>query len=100
MAKDFNRLKPWIEKQTQLAGLPIYKLANRAGISRASIYAWMNDTTRPDSETLLRVVQVLADHTDQDSAKLHAEALAQYTNRPEGRAPGTKLGPYRLRTKS
>lgn len=88
MAKDFNRLKAWIEKYAKEANLPIYKLANRAGISRATIYSWMIDKYRPDSEQLLKVAQVFAEHTNHTSEELFAEGLRQYTPRLEGRRVG------------
>lgn len=100
MSKDYNRLKPWIEKMCKEAHLPVYKVANRAGISRAIIYGWMSDKHRPDSDTILRVAQVFATATGRDSAKLHAEALAQYTPRSEGRTPGYTVGPKAVTARS
>lgn len=97
--KDFNNLKPWIEKMTKASGLPIYKVANRAGISRASIYAWMNDLSRPDPETILKVVQVYAPLVGRKSHDLLTEALKQYTNRTEGRPEGYSPGPTATRAR-
>lgn len=91
--KDYNHLGTWLPAQIEKTGLPMFKIANRAGINRVTIYGWMKDTYRPDSETILKVVQVIADLTGQDSAKLLAEALRQYTTRPEGRRTGEDWGP-------
>lgn len=98
--QDFNNLKPWIEKMCKAAGLPIYKLANRANVSRQTIYGWMSDRYRPDSETMLRIAQVLATATGGDSSKIYAEGLAQYTPRLEGRLPGYSGGPKAVRARS
>lgn len=91
--KDYNHLGRWLPGQIEKTGMPMFKIANRAGLSRGSVYGWMTDRYRPDSETLLKFLQVIADLTDQDSAKLHAEGLRQYTNRPEGRRSGEDWGP-------
>lgn len=88
MARDFNKLKAWVEKYAKESNLPIYKIANRAGIARATIYSWMNDKYRPDSEQVLKVAQVFAAHTNHTSEELFAEGLRQYTPRAEGRQPG------------
>lgn len=93
MAKDYNNLKKWIEKMCKDAGLPIYKVANRAGVSRAIIYNWMIDRNRPDEDTLLRVAQVFADHTGRKSEEIFAEGLTQYTTRPKGRPRGSGGNP-------
>lgn len=98
--KDFNNLKPWLTKMCRESNLPIYKLANRAEISRAVIYAWMADRYRPDSKTLLRVSQVFAEHTGRKSEDIQAEGLATYTPRVEGRPLGTKLGPRFARART
>jgi len=90
--KDFNRLGKWLPEQFKKAGTPLYKVANRSKVSRASLYYWMNDVTRPDSDSLLKVVRVLADLSGQETDKLFAEALAQYTQRAEGRKPGKEWG--------
>lgn len=89
MAENYNHLKPWLEELCQKCDLPIYKLANRAGISRAIIYAWMSDRHRPDPENLLKVVQVFAAGTGRPSEELLAEALTKYTDNRRGRLPGT-----------
>jgi hypothetical protein len=86
--RDYNNLGKWLPVQIEKTGIPMFKVAMRAGVSRASVYAWMVDKTRPDSETMLKFVQVLANLTGQDSTALHAEALSQYINRPEGRKAG------------
>lgn len=99
MKKDYNNLKPWIEKMTKASGLPIYKVANRAGVARASIYAWMNDVTRPDPETILKVVQVYAPLVGRDTHDLLAEALKQYAERVEGRPVGYSPGPTAARAR-
>lgn len=96
---DYNNLGKWLPAQIEKTGLPMFKVANRAGISRATVYSWMNDSYRPDSETLLKMVQIIADLRGVDSARLHAEALSQYTNRPEGRKSGADWGTKEVTTR-
>ena len=98
--KDYNHLDKWIPAQIKKTGLPIFKVANRIGISRASIYAWMKDTTRPDSDTMLKFAQVIAGFSGEDSDKLFAEGLSQYTNRPEGRKSGKDWAPQATRVRA
>lgn len=98
--KDYNNLGTWLPLQIEKTGMPMFKITNRAAMSRATVYGWMSDRYRPDSESLLKFLQVIADLTGQDSAKLLAEGLRQYTNRPEGRKTGEDWGPRQITTRS
>jgi hypothetical protein len=85
-------LGEWLKKKVEETGLPVYKVTNRGNISRATLYAWMEDKYRPDPESLTPVVIALADILGQSSTKLLEEAFSMYVQRPEGRPKGAGGG--------
>lgn len=80
--RDFNHLEDWLLPKLRDRKLSVEKFANFVGVSRAAVYHWLKDETRPDPETMVSVCQVLGVPLE--------EGLRQYTPRPEGR-PGQKI---------
>jgi transcriptional regulator with XRE-family HTH domain len=87
---DYNHLKEWLLPKIEKMGLSVEKFSRLAKISRASVYYWFGDVTRPDDQTMARVCQVVG-------APLE-EGLRQYTPKPEGRRPGYQPGPRTVAT--
>jgi transcriptional regulator with XRE-family HTH domain len=82
MSKDYNRLGKWLGQQLLKHSISPEVLANRARVSRASVYFWMADITRPGVQSMVKVCQVL-------NVPLE-EGLAQYTPKENGRPAGGK----------
>jgi transcriptional regulator with XRE-family HTH domain len=83
-SKDFNHLEEWLLPKIKERKLSVEKFSRLVKISKASIYFWFNDVTRPDTQTMVRVCQVLGVPLE--------EGLRQYTPRAEGRQPGYSPG--------
>jgi transcriptional regulator with XRE-family HTH domain len=77
---DYNHLKQWLLPKIRERKLSVEKFARLVKISRASVYFWFNDVTRPDEQTMARVCQVLGTPLE--------EGLRQYTPKVEGRPVG------------
>ncbi len=75
--KDFNNLGPWLSNLLNLRQMSVESLANEIGISRAAIYQYMNDQSRPREQVIIRMCQVLGVDA--------AEGMNQYTPRKLGR---------------
>lgn len=97
--KDFNNLKPWLSKLIKDSGLPIYKVANRADMSRIALYNWMSDISRPDDESFQKVIRVLANETGRNFSELLTEGYSTFTPRQEGRPRGS-TGTSEVRARS
>ncbi len=78
--QDFSHIKEWILPLADKKGISLERLGRAAGISRASVYHYMSDRSRPDSQTMMRICDALG--------VPHEEGLAQYTPRKEGRPKG------------
>ena len=78
--EDFNNIKDWIVPLLEQKGLSLENFAREVGVSRASIYFYMTDKTRPTSVTMKKMCDVLEVPFE--------EGLAQYTPRPVGRPKG------------
>lgn len=76
-----EQVREMIQKVLEAAPLSIDGLATEAGVSRATLYAWMNGKRNPTSENL----EALADALERRGEDLHvlAEQLRQATE-PEG----------------
>ena len=72
-----ERIREMIQSVLEAAPLSIDRLAKEAGISRATLYAWMNGKRNPTTENLL----ALADALDRRGGDLHelAKQLRQAT---------------------
>jgi transcriptional regulator with XRE-family HTH domain len=88
-SKDFNKIKQWLVPQLRAKGMNVEKFAREADIWKTSVYNYMNDTNRPDTETMAKMCRVLG--------KPLEEGLAQYTPRQEGRPEGYTPGAAELR---
>jgi transcriptional regulator with XRE-family HTH domain len=73
----YNHIKRWLDPKLDKMGISIENFANLCGISKASIYFYRQDVTRPDEQSMARICQVLGVPLE--------EGLAQYTPRPNGR---------------
>ena len=62
-----ERVREMIQRVLEAAPLSIDGLAKDAGISRATLYAWMNGKRNPTSENL----DALADALDRRGGDLH-----------------------------
>lgn len=80
--KDWNNLPKWLPKQISKIGLTPEKAANRTGVSRTMMYAYLNDTARPGEQTALKLSRVLGVKFE--------ELLAQYTPKKNGRPRGSE----------
>jgi len=49
--KDFNRIREWLTPLLQERGLSVERFANEVGLTRTSVYRYMNDEKRPDSDS-------------------------------------------------
>ncbi|MFL6307438.1 MAG: helix-turn-helix domain-containing protein [Candidatus Sulfotelmatobacter sp.] len=75
--RDFSNLPMWLPQKIEKTGLKMSQVANRVGISRATLYEYLRDRSRPTEQTMLRLCRVLGVPFEQ--------GLAQYTPRPIGR---------------
>lgn len=74
---NFNHIKDWLDPKLDSMRMSIEELANATGLTRASIYFYRSDTTRPDEQSMARICQVLGVPLE--------EGLAQYTPKKRGR---------------
>jgi len=77
--KDFNNIEGWLKPQLEDMGLSVEQFADKAGLSRASVYFYFQDKTRPNSTAMKRMCDVLG--------RPFEEGLAQYTPRKPGPRP-------------
>lgn len=77
MGKDFSNLGDWLPKQLRRVGLSVEQLARLAGLSRASVYFYIDDTCRPTEQSMVKICSVLGVPLD--------VGLRQYTPRQIGR---------------
>jgi transcriptional regulator with XRE-family HTH domain len=82
MGKDFNRIREWLEPRLAKLQKSDPKMtrelfAIRCGITRAALYAYMQDVNRPAPEVMTRICEVLGVPAE--------EGLRQYTPKREGR---------------
>jgi hypothetical protein len=84
--RDYNDLPKWIPAQMQRVGIAsVEQLAYRAGgLSRMAIYRWLNDQSRPTTQTMAKICRAL-------DVPL-AEGLRQYSEKPNGRPKGSGGG--------
>jgi DNA-binding phage protein len=76
--RDFNNLAQLLKPVMKKRGMSVENLAKKAGLSRMTIYAWFDDSNRPDTQSLARVCKVL---------KLPlTKALRMYSVRSQGAA--------------
>jgi predicted DNA-binding transcriptional regulator AlpA len=54
MSTGFNKIREWLLPQLDKKGISIEQFARAAGISRAAIYFYMDDTHRPSTQMMAR----------------------------------------------
>lgn len=79
---DFSNLPTWLPQKIRNTGLRLSQVANHAGISRATLYEYLSDDSRPTEQTMLRLCRVLG--------VSFQEGLSQYTPKPMGRPRRTR----------
>jgi transcriptional regulator with XRE-family HTH domain len=78
--RDFNHIKEWLLPILQKQGISLEALGRAAGISRASMYHYLNDKRRPKTEVMRKICEILKVDPE--------EGLRQYVERPTGRPKG------------
>ena len=77
MTTDFNNIKQWLLPKLDRIPLSIEMFSREVGVSRAIIYRYLSDQSRPESQTMVRMCRVLG--------VPFSEGLAQYTPKRVGR---------------
>lgn len=75
--KDFNNIREWLLPKLADRQQTIENFARECGLSRASVYFYLTDKTRPESTTMKVMCDVLGVSFE--------EGLAQYSPRKMGR---------------
>ena len=81
MERNFNHLNVWLPKKLKQAGLTVEQLSFKAKCSRASLYYYMQDINRPETQVMVRICHVFGVPL--------SEGLRQYTPKQVGRPRGT-----------
>ncbi len=82
MSQDFSNLKTWLPPLIEKIDMSYEKFARAVGITRPMIYFYLSDKYRPESQTMIRMCQILGVPAE--------EGLAQYSPRKVGRPQGLK----------
>jgi len=77
---DYNRIKQWLLPILDSKGISVESFARSVGISRATVYFYMNDRHRPDEQIMAQMCHVLGVSVE--------EGLRQYTPKKWGRPCG------------
>ena len=75
--KDFNYIREWLLPMLSDRGQSVEQFARKCGLSRASLYFYLVDKTRPESSTMKKMCEVLGVPFE--------EGLAQYSPKKIGR---------------
>ena len=75
--KDFNYIKEWLMPKLDAKGISVEALANAVGVTRGAIYFYLDDTCRPETQTMARICQFLGVPLE--------EGLKQFTPKKRGR---------------
>jgi len=81
----FNHIREWLLPKLDTIGISVEAFADMADISRASIYFYLNDQSRPSTQSMARICRVLGVPVE--------EGLSQYTSKPLGRGDGRRQRP-------
>lgn len=79
--KDFNNIREWLVPLLEGKKLSIERFARQVGVSKAVVYFYLSDTSRPTEETMKRMCDVLQVPFE--------EGLRQYTPKKNGRPKGS-----------
>ena len=77
----YNYLKQWLPPRIKATGLSIEMFARKVDLSRAQVYKYLGDRSRPTTDTMARICKVL-------DVPL-SEGLSQYSDNPNGRPKGS-----------
>jgi transcriptional regulator with XRE-family HTH domain len=77
LVADRNTIRDWLMPKLEAIGLSVEQLANLTGLSRASIYFYLNDVTRPTEENMKKICDAVGAPFE--------EGLRQYTPKRAGR---------------
>lgn len=80
--RDFNNLQAWLDTHLNSRQMSVEQLANRSGLSRATIYFYMQDKNRPSANAMARICRVLGVPVE--------EGMKQFTPRKPGRPAGAR----------
>ena len=80
MIRDYNNIRGWLLPKLESRGFSIERFADSVGVSRAIVYMWLHDQSRPTEQTMSKVCHVLDIPLE--------EGLSQYTPKPNGRPAG------------
>jgi transcriptional regulator with XRE-family HTH domain len=75
--KNHNQLREWLLAKLAEKDLSVAQLAHATGVSRAAIYLYLTDQSRPTGYQMAKMCQVLGVPIE--------EGLAQYVSRRAGR---------------
>lgn len=73
---NFNNLPTWLPPLIARKKLTIEEFAREAGLTRASVYNYLTDRSRPSEDSMLAMCRVLGVSLE--------EGLKQYTPKPLG----------------
>jgi transcriptional regulator with XRE-family HTH domain len=82
MEQNFNNLGTWLPPLIEKLDMSYEQFARACGITRPMVYFYIADRYRPETQTMIRICQVLGVSAE--------EGLAQYTPRKVGRPKGLK----------
>ncbi len=87
----YNYIADWLKAKLSERKLRVRDLAELVGLNRATIYAWMKDTNRPDPQQVKRVCAVLSNEPVLTQCRRFRvevqphELESQFSRRVEGR---------------
>lgn len=82
---DFNNLGEWLPPRIEKTGLSIEMFSRKIDLSRAQLYRYFNDLSRPTTQTMAKICRVLKVPLE--------EGLRQYVEKKNGRPVGSGGGP-------
>jgi transcriptional regulator with XRE-family HTH domain len=77
---DFNHIKDWLLPIVDEKGLSLEQVARAAGLSKASIYHYINDKRRPSTDAMRKICDVLG--------VPHEDGLKTFSPKANGRPKG------------
>lgn len=75
--KSYNHIRSWLIPKLDAMGCSVELFANQVGVSKTMIYHYINDVSRPETQVMKRICDVLGVSLD--------EGLSQYTEKKRGR---------------
>jgi transcriptional regulator with XRE-family HTH domain len=78
--KGYSNLGTWLPPKIEATGLSMENFSRKIKISRAQLYRYLDDTSRPSTTTMARICKFLKVPLE--------EGLKQYSEKPQGRPFG------------